>query len=325
MFKKVRNPFIFQGHFKKRKYFEGWYYKLVSKDKTHTLALIPGISLNDTDPHVFIQAFLTNHDTEKPQMKMHYFRFKVDQFKFHDEHKQLLIANNLFSKQQVKLSLQSEKMNIQGILQINHLTPIKNSFFSPSIMGFFGYLKFMECYHGIVSMNHHIKGNLIIDGLEIDFTGGKGYIEKDWGRSFPQSYVWMQSNHFEADTTSFMFSYATIPFIGLKFKGLIVNLIIEGKEYRFATYNRSKIIKKSIEENQVSFIIKRKKLLLHVEAWNDHTISLPSPKNGVMDHSIKEGLSGKIKIQLFEESKLLYRDLGKIAGLEIMMKPKDHK
>jgi hypothetical protein len=35
--------------------------------------------------------------------------------------------------------------------------------------------------------------------------------------------------------------------------------------------------------------------------------------------SIKEGLSGVIKLQLFENNNLLYEDTGTHAGLEIMM------
>ncbi|WP_243392439.1 MULTISPECIES: tocopherol cyclase family protein [unclassified Mesotoga] len=31
----------------------------------------------------------------------------------------------------------------------------------------------------------------------IDLTGGKGYIEKDWGRSLPDAWIWMQSNNFD--------------------------------------------------------------------------------------------------------------------------------
>ncbi len=319
MFKKTRNPFMFQGKLNKKNYFEGWYYKLVSKDKKHTLALIPGISLNNTDPHVFIQAFLTSRVNDKSNMKMQYFRFQVNAFDYKNDHMQLHIADNLFGKKQVKLDLSSDDMNITGQLQLSHLTPINTSALSPSIMGFFGYFKFMECYHGVVSMSHSIKGVLQINGEKVDFTDGKGYIEKDWGKSFPEKYVWMQSNHFEKDTTSFMFSYATIPLYIMKFKGLIANLIIDGMEYRFATYNHSRIIRKQVEEDYVYFIVKRKQMVLHVEAWNEETISLPSPKNGEMSHSIKEGLSGKIKIQLFENDKLIYKDLGKIAGLEIMM------
>lgn len=64
----------------------------------------------------------------------------------------------------------------------------------------------------------------------------------------------------------------------------------------------------------------RKNIKLVVEANNDKTISLPSPKNGVMNQSIKEGLSGTIKLQLFENNELIYQDTGTHAGLEIMWK-----
>ena len=41
------------------------------------------------------------------------------------------------------------------------------------------------------------SGSLEINGAEISFEGGKGYIEKDWGRSMPSDWIWIQSNHFE--------------------------------------------------------------------------------------------------------------------------------
>jgi hypothetical protein len=51
-------------------------------------------------------------------------------------------------------------------------------------MGPYAFVPFMECYHGILSMDHKINGQLIIHDEIIDFTGGKGYMEKDWGQSF---------------------------------------------------------------------------------------------------------------------------------------------
>ena len=46
-------------------------------------------------------------------------------------------------------------------------------------MGPFAFVPFMECYHGIVSMDHIIQGELEIDGVNIDFSNGRGYLEKD--------------------------------------------------------------------------------------------------------------------------------------------------
>ena len=51
----VFKPELFQGSLKQKKYFEGWYFKHVSKDLDHVYSFIPGISLNPENPHAFIQ------------------------------------------------------------------------------------------------------------------------------------------------------------------------------------------------------------------------------------------------------------------------------
>ena len=50
------NPERFQGWGKKRKYFEGWYYKIVNKEESKAFAFIPGIAIDDTGrKHKFIK------------------------------------------------------------------------------------------------------------------------------------------------------------------------------------------------------------------------------------------------------------------------------
>lgn len=61
-------------------------------------------------------------------------------------------------------------------------------------MGPFAYLNGMACNHGIVSMKHQITGHMVIKGLDLYFKEDSGYIEKDWGRSFPKRYIWLQGN-----------------------------------------------------------------------------------------------------------------------------------
>ena len=55
--KKIYNPSIFQGHNKKNKYFEGWYFKLVDNKEDNIYAIIPGVSIlnNKEKSHAFIQ------------------------------------------------------------------------------------------------------------------------------------------------------------------------------------------------------------------------------------------------------------------------------
>jgi len=318
-FKKLIHPEFFQGNKKKNNYFEGWYYKFVSYDELTTIALIPGVSINKEDKHAFIQVFISKMINNKVELKTFYFRFTIDDFSFNHEVFTVTIGDNVFTKSEIKINLVNNEIDLKGRISISEITPIKSSLLVPNIMGFFGYFNFMECYHGVISMSHSLKGALYLNKTSINFDKGKGYIEKDWGKSFPKSYVWLQSNHFSNSSTSLMFSYATIPFIGLSFKGLIANLVYQGKEYRFATYNSAKIQYVNISDNLVEYTLKKRQYKLTIKAMSHHQIDLASPRNGKMIEHIKEGLSGTIDLSFYINNHLVYEDTGKHAGIEIMM------
>ena len=78
-------------------------------------------------------------------------------------------------------------------------------------MGWYAYVPTMECFHGILSMNHTLTGQLTLNNSKLNFDGGKGYIEKDWGRNFPKNWIWAQSNHFLDSELSVSISLATLP------------------------------------------------------------------------------------------------------------------
>lgn len=314
-FKKIKHPEFFQGNKKKNNYFEGWYYKLVSPDLKTSIAFIPGISINKKDPHAFIQVFLST----KHQLVTHYIRYSSDNFTYSHDQFMVQIENQLFTKNEIDINIDDQQIKIKGEIKLQKHIPLKSSLYAPNIMGPFAYIPFMECNHGVISMNSFLSGKLVINNETIDFNQGKAYLEKDWGTSFPSQYIWLQSNHFKNVNTSIMFSYATIPFIGLSFKGLIVNLIYNQKEYRFSTYNFTKIIKKDILDNSIYFILKRGQYKLHVHAKKDSEVELKSPSFGMMNQTIKEGLSGIIDIKLYKKDILVYKDTGYQAGIEIMM------
>jgi hypothetical protein len=315
----VNKPEIYQGFHKTQKYFEGWYFKLVSKDQLTSLALIPGISLAKKDPHAFVQVFLVRHGA-KPTLKNVYIRYPIAEFLPEKTQFKVAVGMNQFSLDHLHLDLKQEGFAIKGDLQILNPTPLNQGFLNPSIMGPFAYVPNMECYHGVISLMHTFKGMLNVNGEWIDFTGGKGYLEKDWGTSFPSSYVWMQGNHFPEDKTSFFFSYANIPYVGLKFQGLICHLYLQGKHYRFATYNGGRVRSELIEDKQVEYVLSRGPYRLRIVGSIDQVVNLPSPKFGKMDHTIKEGLSGEILIWLMRGKTILYQGKSTLAGIEIMKK-----
>jgi hypothetical protein len=304
--------FDYKGKRKKKNYFEGWYFKFVTKDKSKTISFIPGISLGN-NPHSFIQVISSSNQ----EISKYYFSFRTDEFQYDFDSSRLLIERNEFYLHEITVDLKGE-IEVSGSIHLNNHQDIKRSIFSPTIMGIFSYLPKMECIHEVVSMEHSLSGSLRIGNEVIEFDGGVGYIEKDRGSSFPKEYVWMQSNHFTKGV-SFMFSYATIPYLFFEFKGLICNLILNGEEYRFATYNQTKIKKMKQREHSIEFTLKKKKWVLEVQGTNTETVLLKAPNNGEMSSFIKEGLNGKVFIRLSKENRIIYEGIGKAAGIEIML------
>jgi hypothetical protein len=217
----IKEPILFQGRYKKDKYFEGWFFKHVSDDLKNTVCIIPGISLEPKNPHAFIQTII---NSDGKTVETNYYTFSLSDFQYNDNPFFIRIGKNVFSHNGIDLL--DESSPLTGKITFSNLTNIKTSKLFPNIMGYYAYLPFMECNHGIISMNHTLNGSLKVNGKNFNFDSGKGYIEKDWGTSFPKEYVWLQCNNFDIPEVSIMCSIANIPFLKKSFQGFICNLLI---------------------------------------------------------------------------------------------------
>jgi tocopherol cyclase len=304
------NPEQFQGWGKKRKYFEGWYFKVVNAEETEAFALIPGIAMDDIgQKHAFIQVL----DGKKQTSLNHLF----DAGKFHPAPGvfELKIGDNNFSEHRLKLQLPG----IVGELIFSNNIPWPKHWYSPGIMGPYSFVPFMECYHGIVSMDHEIYGQLLIDGKSVNFDKGRGYIEKDWGHSFPSAYIWMQTNHFSMPGISIKASVAKIPWIGKSFVGFITGLWLHDRLFRFTTYNRSVLRKVYADESKIELIIENSNYRIGLLAHRDKVSVLASPIKGLMEGRIEESMTSRIEINLFDkkQNRTIISDTGRNAGLEV--------
>jgi tocopherol cyclase len=317
--KLLKNPILFQGRGKSKGYFEGWYFKQVSDDLKTTISFIPGISMDEKDPHSFIQCIYVK-DAEV--IKTEYFRYGVHEFHSTDEPFTITIGENLFSNKEINLNLQQSEVSIKCTFKFSKFRPIKTNWLSPNIMGYYAYVPLMECYHGIVSMSHRVSGKLEIGNESLPFIAGRGYLEKDWGRSFPSEYAWIQSNHFGEDDVSLMCSLATIPFLGASFQGFICNVTHKNEEYRFATYNASRLELLSFTEEKIALKLSNKDYTMELEARMAVWAPLKAPQNGAMSLIIKEGLSGVVTIRLYSSrtGEAILTTESELCGIELVKK-----
>lgn len=185
-------------------------------------------------------------------------------------------------------------------------------------MGLFSYVPFMECNHAILSMEARADGFIEINDNKIEFYNDIGYIEKDWGCSFPKSYIWCQGNDFKKKEASFMLSVADIPFKIFHFRGLICSLILDNKEYRFATYNGAKLIKYDVGDNSINIILKKGHYYLEIESESNIGRKLSAPVKGKMEKDILESITALVKVTLKYENEILFSDTSRNCGLEIV-------
>jgi hypothetical protein len=319
MFRRLYNPEIFQGNLRKKQYFEGWYFKQVTQDQAYTFSFIPGVSLVENDPHAFIQIMNGYAATSD------YIRYPVNEFCWDSRRLFLRIGSSTFTASSIILNIESENINLTGKIDFSNMIRYPKSIFSPGIMGWYSFVPFMECNHGIISVNHDLYGKISINKNEVDFTGGKGYIEKDWGTSFPEAWIWIQSNNFKEHDTSFSFSIAKIPWMGRFFIGFIAFLYLNRKFYLFSTYNKSIFSEITHSKEIIEITVRNRYNILKIKVIKNSFGDLRAPVSGEMSRRIKESVNSEVHLQLSDKNgNREYEGAGKNVGLEIIEKIFDY-
>jgi tocopherol cyclase len=310
------NPDAYHGRGKRPPFFEGWYFKVVDASGQHRYSIIPGIFTSD-DPekhHAFVQVLdgRTGHST--------YHSYPPQEFWAAEGEFDLRIGPNRFTSERLSLQIESPERVVRGELRFSGVTPWPVTLTSPGIMGWYAWVPFMETYHGVVSLDHGIQGTLAMDGEVIDFAGGRGYTEKDWGKSFPETWVWFQTNHFEQPGTSLTASVAIIPWLFRSFAGFIVGLWHQGTLYRFATYTGARIENLDIADQQVTWAVRDDHCRLEMRAVRVEGGLLRAPTALDMSRRTAETLSATVEIELDagqeDGRRPIFHGEGRYAGLE---------
>ncbi len=288
----------FHGTRKNRSYFEGWYFK--HQNQGHTVAFIPGINYDENGiKSAFVQVITDDISCS--------ISFPFSSFRICPHGIAIRVGNQIFSDRMIQVNLNTPEIRCQGTIKYGPLTPPKSN-----VMGPFRFVPFMECNHGVISMKHSLKGSLTLNGTKIDFSGGTGYIEKDWGTSFPKSYLWAQCNRFSEPSCSIMVSIANIPFAGFCFQGCIGIINFQGKEYRLATYNGVRVVRC----DETGFLLVQRSCVLEAELFINSPQVLLAPKSGAMTRTIRENAACRARFRFYRDGMLLFDLQSGEAGVE---------
>jgi hypothetical protein len=282
--RKLYHPEFYQGPRRTARYFEGWYYKAVVDGKA--FAVIPGVSRAADDPHAFIQRI----DGEKGESWYH--RYPLDSFAYRKDEFEITIGPNRFALDGYNVELPDFTCSFatDGF----HGWP--TSLFSPGTMGWYSFVPFMECKHGVIV------------------------------RSFPNAWIWLQSNHFQDDAdsaqsrpaTSVTCSIGNVPFVGGAFTGFLAAFLLDGRLHRFTTYTGSKLTHMQVDDDAVFLRISDPVKSLEIEARREAGATLAAPAQGVMSGRITETIRSSVIVTLEMDGRQVFNGTGIHAGLEVV-------
>ncbi len=281
-----------------RRYFEGWYFK--HQNGETVISLIPGLSVDSGgDSHAFIQVITADGAA--------YAAYDATRYRADHQSHSISVGESAFGPQGIALKIDKPGCRVQGSLRYGPLTPLRSD-----IMGPFAHLPGMECRHGIVSLAHPLQGELTVNGKACSFDGGLGYIERDWGRSFPQSYRWVQCAGPEQGGWCAFASAARIPYMGLRFTGCIAVLYHQGREHRFATYNGAR----ADYQGNHGLTLRRGGSRLELTAAPTAAHQLKAPQMGQMSRVIHETVGCPVTVRLWEGDRLVFEGSSNHGGFE---------
>jgi hypothetical protein len=150
-------------------------------------------------------------------------------------------------------------------------------------------------------MRHDIHGTIQFGQDSQKNVLGVGYLEKDWGQSFPSTWIWGQTNQWISTSSvsaSLFFSFAVAPIgFGLELPGFLVIFEHNNEFYYFNTYLLSIVDDLAVNNytNSLSFTVYDLffEYKLHVSIQFDDANSgtlLYAPREGRMEKIVKEML-----------------------------------
>ncbi len=297
----------YHGAGKTCSFFEGWYFKHVSAK--HTLILIPALHRDKKGRQSASLQIIADG-------RSFFIPFAGKDIEADPKRLCIRLGQNYFTSRGCRLHLDTHELTVRGHIHYGPLLPPRRSFMGP-----FRHLP-LPCFHRVISLSHSINGHILWGGEKWSFHRGRGYIETDWGHSFPSSYVWAQCSFPSssspnkevrpAETGSVMFTAADLKLGRHRLTACSSLVACGGRQYRLSTDQGAKLAHcggRRIALRQGDYTLQ---LILS----QDSSLALKAPNSGTMKRTVYENPRCLMRCILTKGAQVLFDETGETGSYE---------
>lgn len=266
-------PSDLRGHFGRSRYFEGWFQKVYSREYGVSFILIYGYATRNTEERFgFIQ--IVSPDSEALMLCFPEAELSCDRAR----HIMWMGSNTLSTD---RIEVHSEDILIRMNLTGNHpVQSYKNS------MGYTYFVPGLPCYHSVVNTSHLVSGVVQHRGKEYALDDEMGYLEKNWGSSFPDRYFWLHALDPGDSEVGILFSQAEIRWLGRRFVRHVGHVRFDGKLIDFRDLANVRIEIFSPAPDMLMIRMNSKTLKVEIAISQGKRVLFKGPRNGQLSRDI---------------------------------------
>lgn len=278
------HPTLLQGDITKNNYFEGWFQKVYIPEQNTSIIIIYGIATgNELTKTGFIQLLIPGHEVIHLDFPQH----EVALSKRKHEVK---LGPNYFSSNRIHIKNKRVQLDLDII-------PVAKKAFQQNSMGNFYLVPGLPCYHSVLQVNSFVKGHIKINNELIQLTRLSGYLEKNWGTSFPEKYFWMHAQDPLNSNNQVLYSQAEIKWGNKTFIKHLGFIHLNGKSVDLRKMHRKHISHTLSDRNQLELSFNLLGLTFNFDLEDTLIAAFKSPYNGNMSNNILHNIDVPIQVK----------------------------
>ncbi len=277
-------PTLLQGDITKCNYFEGWFQKIYVPELNKSIIIIYGFATgNELTKTGFIQLFVPGNDVI-------HINFPQHQITLSKRKHEVKLGPNYFSTNRIHIEHELVELDIEIIPQTKKVLK-QNS------MGIFYLVPGLPCYHSVLQINSSIQGIIKINNELIQLTHASGYLEKNWGISFPEKYFWMHAQDPLNSTNQILYSQAEMRWRNKTFIKHVGFIQLNGRSFDLRKIHRKQLVCNVYNSNQLEISIDHMGIFLYFDLDEATNTSFKSPSNGKMTNKIIHNIGVPIRLK----------------------------